>query len=89
MAHDADNKKRPTFDPTINLGHILTFIGFMATGMATYSTLDKRLAVVEIRQASSDQSSIERETRMKESLNELKMDVKEVKQSINLLIRKQ
>lgn len=38
---------RPRFDPTINLGHILTFVGFLAAGMAAYNGIDKRLALLE------------------------------------------
>ena len=35
------------FDGTINLGHILTMAGMVAGMMWTYSTFDKRLALVE------------------------------------------
>lgn len=35
------------FDPTINLGHILTFLGFILAGVAGWSTLDKRIVVLE------------------------------------------
>ena len=34
------------FDNTINLGHILTFLGFLVTIMVTWSTLDKRVVVL-------------------------------------------
>jgi hemerythrin superfamily protein len=43
----ADKAKKVTFDPTINLGHILTFIGFLVSGFIAYATIDKRLTVVE------------------------------------------
>lgn len=36
-----------TFDKTINLGHVLTFLGFLMTGMIAWSTLDKRVVVLE------------------------------------------
>ena len=42
---------RPRFDGTINLGHILTFVGFMAAGFSAYSTLDKRISVEEVERA--------------------------------------
>ena len=35
------------FDATINLGHILTFVGFLLAGFGAWSTLDKRLTVIE------------------------------------------
>lgn len=46
MAEPID-RKRLHFDPTINLGHILTFIGFLVAGFVAYATVDKRLTVVE------------------------------------------
>ena len=33
-ALDTTRRRRVRFDPTINLGHLLTFVGFLATGMA-------------------------------------------------------
>ena len=35
------------FDATINLGHIITFIGFILAGFGAWSTIDKRLVVLE------------------------------------------
>ena len=40
-------KTKLHFDPTINLGHIITFIGFMATIGMGWVTLDKRVLIVE------------------------------------------
>lgn len=37
----------PRFDSTVNPTHILTVIGMAAAVAISYSTLDKRLAVVE------------------------------------------
>ena len=41
------DKKGIKFDSTINLGHILTFLGFMVAGLAAWTTLDKRVVVLE------------------------------------------
>lgn len=35
------------FDPTVNLGHVLTFIGFILAGFGAWTTLDKRIVVLE------------------------------------------
>lgn len=35
------------FDPTINLGHVLTFAGFMICGFGAYSTVINRVVVLE------------------------------------------
>jgi len=50
MGSPTEIKENPTrikFDATINLGHILTFVGFMTAGMVAWSTLDKRVVVIE------------------------------------------
>ncbi|MGC9185362.1 MAG: hypothetical protein ACP5GC_07940 [Thiomonas sp.] len=38
---------KPRFDATINLGHVITFIGFIVTIFVSWSTLDKRVALLE------------------------------------------
>lgn len=47
MSQPIDKPKRLQFDPTVNLGHILTFLGFVVMGFGAYTSLDKRVAVVE------------------------------------------
>lgn len=48
---DADFTEMPRgrvrFDPTINLGHIITFFGFLVAIFTAWSTLDKRVVVLE------------------------------------------
>ncbi len=39
--------KRLTFDPTINLGHVLTAGTFLVVGVAGYVTLDNRVGYLE------------------------------------------
>lgn len=39
--------RRVRFDGTINLGHILTFAGVIASGAVAWSTMDKRVVVLE------------------------------------------
>ena len=41
------DKRGIKFDSTINLGHILTFLGFMIAGLTAWTTLDKRVVVLE------------------------------------------
>jgi hypothetical protein len=40
-------KKGITFDASINLGHILTFFGFMFSGFVAWSAIDTRVVVLE------------------------------------------
>lgn len=39
------NIHKPIFDWTINLGHVLTFCGFIVTGILGFSVLDRLLAL--------------------------------------------
>jgi hypothetical protein len=70
--------KRVSFDPTINLGHILTFVGFMASGFIAYNTLDKRITVQEQLLTSLSAQRIERDADQKERLAEIKADIKDL-----------
>jgi hypothetical protein len=70
--------RRVHFDPTINLGHILTFVGFMASGFVAYNTLDKRITVQEQLLASISAQRIERDADQKERLTEIKSDIKDL-----------
>jgi hypothetical protein len=81
----ARQRGRIAFDPTINAGHILTFFGFMVSGFLAYSTLDKRVAVIEQRTTSTEQRAAEQDARIKDTLGEIKQDIREVKGAINEL----
>ena len=45
--HQNPGPKRVTFDPTINLGHILTFLSLVIAGALAWAALNTRLAVLE------------------------------------------
>ena len=77
-----ESRKGIKFDSTINLGHMITFIGFLITIMVTWSTLDKRVVVLEesrkaqeLRDASQDQRNGDQMTAIKETLVEIKTNV--------------
>jgi hypothetical protein len=83
--HATRQRGRLAFDPTINAGHLLTFLGFMVSGFLAYSTLDKRVAVIEQRTTSTEQRAAEQDARIKDTLGEIKQDLREVKGAINEL----
>ena len=43
----ANNERRIRFDGTINLGHVLTFLGFLISGIVAWNTMDKRVVILE------------------------------------------
>jgi hypothetical protein len=70
------------FDATINLGHILTFVGFLVAGFTAWTTLDKRVTVIEERanlQAVVDRNQDAQLTNnmiaIRESLSEIKQQI--------------
>lgn len=73
------------FDNTINLGHILTFLGFLITITVSWSTLDKRVVVLEesrkaqaVLDNAQDNRSAEKFTEIRETLGEIKRSVDRV-----------
>ena len=75
--------RRVGFDPTINLGHILTFVGFVVMGFGAWQTLDKRITLTELQNQTEELRAVEANARMVESLKELKNDVKDVQRSVS------
>ena len=78
------------FDPTINYGHLLTFVGFLITGFIGWTTLDKR--VVALEEAQKTQQQIDRAQdqilnqqmqHIRETLNELRSGVQRVDDRLN------
>lgn len=80
-------RKRLTFDPTINAGHILTFVSLLAALIVGWNTLDKRVVVLEEaktyqreRDQAQDNSIAEKLGDIKETLREVKRGVDDLKQ---------
>jgi predicted nucleic acid-binding Zn-ribbon protein len=79
--------KRITFDPTINLGHVLTFAAMAVSVMSAYSLLDKRIGVLEERSNQAVLQATDRQQEQKESLKEIKENVKDLQRSVNEISR--
>ena len=80
-------RRKLTFDPTINAGHLLTFAGFIIAIFVGWTTLDKRVVVLEEErkrqaQVDSHQDNIQQAqmTAVRESLSEIKQGIKELAQ---------
>lgn len=75
------------FDPTVNLGHVLTFASMVAAVMASYALLDKRVGVLEERSNTAIAQATDRQVEQKESLREIKSDIKDLQRSVNEISR--
>ncbi|MGB4060771.1 MAG: hypothetical protein WBK26_11205 [Burkholderiaceae bacterium] len=81
-ADSANHPKGVRFDATINLGHILTFLGFILAGFTAWTTLDKRVTVIEERanlQAVVDRNQ---DTQLSSNMAAIRESLVEIKQQI-------
>ena len=85
MNNTPPTKPRISFDPTINLGHLLTFAGFLIAGFGAWATLDKRLVVIEENRmyqrqtdANQDQRALDGFFQMRETLARLDRQVERI-----------
>lgn len=76
-------RRKVVFDPTINLGHVLSFVGFLAVGAGAYLNIEKRVTVQETRSAMFEREAEAEKKRTGDSLNEIKNDIKEVRRGID------
>ena len=77
------HRRKVNFDPTINLGHLLTFAGFIVMGFSAYSALDKRVTVIEAHATQVESRAKDQDARFKETLGEIRADVKDLQRSVN------
>ena len=60
------------WDATVNLGHILTFVGFMLAGFGAWSTLDKRVTIIEESKYLQKQVDSNQDVRSAEAAGQIK-----------------
>jgi hypothetical protein len=81
--HPEGNK--PRFDPTINLGHVLTFVGFMVAGFGAWSNVDKRITVIEERVSYQAQIDRNQDAQVAGNMLSIKESLTEIKANITRL----
>lgn len=77
--------RRLTFDPTINAGHILTFLAMAITVFAAWTTLDKRVVVLEESRQYQRLRDDTQDNAVTQQLVEIKAALSEVKNGVNEL----
>lgn len=88
--HEEEDKPRriPVFDPTINLGHILTFVSFIIIGAGIYSSLDKRVLVLETSTSRQEMRDMNQDADRARISAETKDATVDIKRSIDRLNEK-
>ena len=73
------------FDPTINAGHLLTFAGFIIAGFAGWTTLDKRVVVLEEQRKSQEVRDQSQDSRSSEKFGEIRETMRDIKQTLDVV----
>ena len=81
----ADERRKLTFDPTVNAGHILTFLGFIFSMMVGWSVLDKRVVVLEEARKTQAQIDLHQDSTQQGNANAVRESLAEIKQGIREL----
>ncbi len=83
MKPDEQQGGRLRFDPTINAGHLLTFAGFLLTGFIGWSTLDKRVVVLEEQRKSQEVIDKAQDVRSGEKFGEIRETMRDIKLTLD------
>lgn len=89
MIPQAENKERRIrFDPTVNLGHIITFVGFLIAIFTAWTTLDKRVVVLEEGRKAQESMDRQQDQRALEARSEIRESLQEIKRGMDRLYDK-
>jgi hypothetical protein len=80
------SEKKIRFDATINLGHVLTFIGFIATIAGMWQTVDKRIVVLEEARVVQTGTDKRQDTELADSKKTVREDLKEINSKLDRLL---
>ena len=77
------------FDPTINLGHLLTFVGFVISISVAWTALDKRIMILEESRKSQAQVEQLKADSTRQTMTQLWESLAEIKTTVNKLADQQ
>jgi hypothetical protein len=82
MFPQPNEKRLVKFDSTINLGHLLTFVGFVLTGFGAWSTIDRRLTVLEESRRVQAQIDANQDERLSQSMSQIKESLSDIRRNL-------
>ena len=91
MKETSEQRKKLHFDPTINAGHLLTFLGMLAALLIGWSTMDKRVLVLEEAKAYQRERDNSQDAAIRDKLAEIRegqMETRRTLEEIRKEIRK-
>lgn len=75
-------RKRITFDPTINAGHILTSVIFVAGLFVGWTALDKRVVALEEGRKGQEQVDRHQDQMQSQNMVQIRESLSEIKRSV-------
>lgn len=85
----ASPERRIRFDPTINAGHVLTFIGMMAVGFGAWATMDTRVTLLEENRAHQSARDESQDKLITDKMADIKEALRDMRNSLDELRRDQ
>ncbi len=82
---DGADKRGIKFDATINLGHILTFFGFMFSGFVAWSAIDTRVVVLEQNTKMQDLRDNQQDVLLTNQNQHINVTLAEIKRAVERL----
>lgn len=80
--------RRINFDPTINLGHVLTFLGLLALGIGMWMQMDKRVTVLEVYNITQRTTDARQDAELSDTKRIMRDDLKEISSKLDRLIER-
>jgi hypothetical protein len=77
------NRRKPILDMSVNLGHLITMVMMLGGGMAAWNQLTNRQERTEQRQTFMETRQQERDQSTKETLVEIRADLKGLQRSVD------
>lgn len=81
-------KRGVRFDATVNLGHLLTFAGFLIAGFGAWTTLDKRVVVLEESKKAQTQIDAAQDFRFSDAVAQLCAQLEKMDAKLDRLVEK-
>lgn len=81
-------KRGVRFDATVNLGHLLTFAGFLIAGFGAWTTLDKRVVVLEEGKKAQTQIDAAQDFRFSDAVAQLRAQLEKMDAKLDRLVEK-
>ena len=87
--HDRRRHRGLHFDPTVNAGHILTFLGISIALFVAWTNLDKRVVVLEERGSYQKLRDDTQDQALSQQLVEIKDALRDVRRGVDDIRREQ